>query len=124
MELLKKAVVYFFIALLTIVNINCYQRIDTSIDQPTSNNFGRPFAQLDAQSSVLFSFIEQRVDFQTLISFFPKCSIKISLADWSFDKLSNLFKNIPTEIAYSISSKLIVPGLETITIIYPFHCFW
>lgn len=124
MERLRKFAIFFFIALITIVNVNFYHFNNVLVESTNSIESGGAWAHFESANSTFFSFIEQRTNAQIQLSNFQKNSIKIALPEWSISKILTLEKQLNSEIFYEVISKIIVPGLESLTIIFPFHYFW
>jgi hypothetical protein len=117
----RKILAYFFIALITILNINVYYFNNFSIGT-IENNSSK--VQFEIQKPALFPFIEQRSNQQISLSIFQKVTLKITFPDWSFTKTSFMEKEFASDRCYTFLCKIIIPGLEKFNIAFPFHGFW
>ncbi|HNW51724.1 MAG TPA: hypothetical protein PKH79_11625 [Prolixibacteraceae bacterium] len=121
---LKRLLVFFLIALLTVVNVNFYRANLAFEGVEKSHHSSSTESQIDKQNPCPFSCFEQRGSFQLQLERICHKPLKISVSNWSFDKVDFVIRKIDSEVCYSSFCEVIEPGLKKPDIIFPFHYFW
>jgi hypothetical protein len=115
----KKITIYFFIVLLAFANVNFNWCSELAMLHQTSLETEKQWTKIDSPHTSPFLVVEQRSNLQISYSSLQKKSISIALSPWFCHRASLIKNEVGIPMDY-----LIIPGLETLTIIFPFHYFW
>jgi hypothetical protein len=120
----KQYLIVFYIFLISVVNLNYYSYYGIINGNTLQSDRVMAYSVLESQDTNHFSVIDKPSNLQYCIDRFQKQTVKLTLPEWNFLKLSFFNNRLNNRIATFLFSYDITPNFPGFDIIYPFHSFW